>query len=263
MQFSSTEITIAIVLSTFVFALAPLFLILYVKEFNRRKRLNREERLLMKERFEAELLRTHVEVQEQTMQRIAHELHDNIGQLLSLTTLTLSSIQIKDPVRSAEKISNSISLVNKSIKELRDLAKLLHGEPILRAGLADTIQHEVNQLEKAGIYQIRTMNKLTKGKMPPSDKDLIFLRLLQEIFNNIIKHSQATFIEIEVAYHAPLLHLMVRDNGVGFDYEVARLQSSGMGFQSIHQRVHLVKGFLQVSSSPGQGSQISIQIPYP
>ncbi|WP_316755793.1 sensor histidine kinase [Pedobacter aquatilis] len=217
----------------------------------------------MQQKFEAEILKTHIEVQEQTMQTIATELHDNIGQLLSLTTLTLNSINVSENEKATEKVNNSLSLVNKSIKEIRELAKILHGEQIVESGIGNAIEQEINWLKRVGGYELSINNDLLDVKVSSPDKDLIILRLLQEIINNIIKHAQATSIQIDTGLKNDTLLLTVKENGVGFDYNEAKNKKTGMGLASIQKRIEMIKGKIDVNSAIEKGTSIFIEIPYP
>nr|WP_276899085.1 ATP-binding protein [Pedobacter kyonggii] len=217
----------------------------------------------MQQKFESEMLQTRVEVQDQTMQSIATELHDNVGQLLSLTTLTLNSINLNDGEKAKKKIDNSLALVNKSIKELRELAKLLHGEQLVENGIGHAIDQEINWLNKAGSYELKINNQLIDLQITSPNKDLIILRLLQEIINNIIKHAQATDIQIDSHLANNILHLRVAENGIGFNPEEIKSKKSGMGLNSIYKRIEMINGKLILNSTPGEGTSISIEVPYP
>ncbi|WP_441902935.1 sensor histidine kinase [Pedobacter psychrotolerans] len=217
----------------------------------------------MQQKFEAEILQARIEVQDQTMQTIATELHDNIGQLLSLTTLTLNSVNINDSEKAEKKIGDSLSFINKSIRELRELAKLLHGEQVVENGIGYALDQEVNWLSKTGAYEIEVNNSLVDLIEKSPDKDLIILRLLQEIINNIIKHANATAITFNAYYEDKTLHLQVKENGIGFNYEQAAAASSGMGLNSIYKRIEMINGKLVLNSSPNHGTNILIEIPYP
>jgi len=263
MQFSSTEIIVLVVIGTAIFLLAPLFLLINFKEYNRRKQEAIEEQKDLQIKFESELLKTQIEVQEQTMQTIASDLHDNIGQLLSLTALTLNSINLNEPQRLEKKVTESLNLVNSSIKELRGLAKLMHGEFIVQTGLGKAIKQELDRLKKLGNYKLKVKNELINIDISSPNKDLIILRLLQEIINNIIKHSQATYIEFNVYTLDEKLHLNIKDNGIGFDIENIQMKKSGMGLNSMFKRVALINGEIVINSTPLTGTSISIEIPYP
>src|SRR5476649_1733710 len=154
-----------ILIATLIFLLAPLSVILYILVYNRRKVRHIEEKEQMKLAFDAEIVKTQLEVQEQTMQNIGADLHDNIGQLLSLSSLTLSSIQLDDLEKAQQKIDAAIDLTGRSIKEMRLLGKLLQGDQLLGVGLSEAIYHEINWIEKSGVYQV---NYVQEGEMPPN-----------------------------------------------------------------------------------------------
>jgi len=263
MQSQATQIAILISITTFIFLLMPLFLIIYIRSYTRHKKNHLLEKEHMRQKFESEILQARIEVQDQTMQTIATELHDNIGQLLSLTTLTLNSVNLMDSEKAEKKIGNSLSLINKSIKELRELAKLLHGEQIVENGIGYALDQEINWLNKTGAYEIEINNTLVDLTEKSPDKDLIILRLLQEIINNIIKHANATAITFNAYYEEKILHLQIKENGIGFDYEQAAIAPSGMGLNSIHKRIEMINGKLILNSSPSNGTNILIEIPYP
>jgi signal transduction histidine kinase len=254
----------AILLSALVFFLIAAGLVFLVFTYNKRRKIHAIEKESLKKTYETILLKTQIEVQEQTMQTIASNLHDNIGQLLSLTNLTLASINIDDKEKASKKIDNSTELVNKSIKELRELAKLLQGEKLLEKGIGYALAQEVAWLEKSEIYQINFTNQLEENLEDSAEKDLIILRLFQEIVNNIIKHAQATEIIISLAQQQGSLVIVIKENGIGFNYhDVSKNSSGGLGLHTIDKRVKLIEGTFQVDSEIGKGTQITLIIPYP
>ncbi|MGZ3751167.1 MAG: histidine kinase, partial [Mucilaginibacter sp.] len=143
-----------IIITTLIFLLAPAFLLSYIFIYNRRKKRHIEEKAQLKMVFDAELIKTQMEIQEQTMQTIGVELHDNIGQLLSLTSLTLNSIELDNLDKTKQKLDAAIELNLKSIKEMRQLGKLLHGEQLVKLGLDEAIRSEVNWIEKSGRFAV-------------------------------------------------------------------------------------------------------------
>lgn len=263
MQLSSSEIITIVTLGTLIFLLAPLFLLIYIRQYNQRKIKNIEEKKIMAQQFESELLKTQIEVQEQTMQTIASNLHDNIGQLLSLTNITLGSINLGQAEKAETKINTSVELVNKSIKELRELAKLLQGEQLLQKGIGYALEQEINWLKKTEAYEVHFENSLTDDIDSSPQTDLVILRLFQEMSNNIIKHAQATKILIKLYHEENRLFLSIKENGIGFDYEAAKASKNGLGLTSIEKKVKLVNGVFNIQSIPHKGTQIEIQIPYP
>ncbi len=231
-------------------------------QYYRRKKNHAQEKETMQHQFYAEILKTQIEVQEQTMQTIAADFHDNIGQLLSLTNLTLGSIDLKNLKKSTQKIETSINLVNTSIKELRDLAKLFQGELLVEISLSHAIEQEINWLEKGDRYQINASIELAAITVQSPNKDLIILRLLQEIFNNIIKHSSATEVLINAYLKEDIFYLIVQDNGIGFDHTKAMEDKNGLGLHSLYKRIQLINGEINIESST-TGTNITIKTSYP
>lgn len=262
MQVSSKEIVALIALTSLVFLLAPLFLIRYVLLYNRRKRKHEEEKALITQTLETEMLRTQMEVQEQTLRTIAYDLHDNIGQLLSLTTITLSSINLDDKAKAAEKILFIEDLTARSTSEVKALSRMLHSEEILSRGLFSAMEFELNWLKRSDRFSIH----FDKPSFPSFDsdpgKETITFRLFQEIINNIIQHAKATDIFITLNRADGALQLTIRDNGVGFDVAPTLARKSGMGLHNIRKRAALIKGTADIQSAPGAGTTITLNIPY-
>src|SRR5476651_399557 len=134
---ADNEVKQLIIIATLIFLIAPAFILLYIFIYNRRKKKHIEEKAQMKLNFEAEIVKTQLEIQEQTMQTIGADLHDNIGQLLSLTSLTLGSIELNDLTKVREKVNAAIDLTGRSITEMRQLGKLLQGEQLIASGLPE------------------------------------------------------------------------------------------------------------------------------
>ncbi|HEY3388049.1 MAG TPA: sensor histidine kinase [Prolixibacteraceae bacterium] len=232
-------------------------------EYLKRQKKHREEILLEKFRTEQLILQTQIEVQEQTRKNLAADLHDNIGQLLSLTNVTLASINTNDKEKAEQKIADTRELVTRSIRELRQLSKIIHGEQLIQQGLLKTIEQEITWLERNGHYSVEFVHHLPDIAVNTADKDLFAYRLLQESINNIIKHSGANRIRIELVYKEPLLHLTVTDNGIGFNADEKPAQQGGLGLLNMQKRVGLLNGSMQVHSEENKGTTITFSIPYP
>jgi len=260
---ANEEIRNIVIIITLIFLIAPAFIIIYVIIYNQRKKRHIEEKAQMKLNFEAEIAKTQLEIQEQTMQTIGADLHDNIGQLLSLTSLTLNSIEIENRLKSQQKIEAAIDLTLQSIKEMRLLGKLLQGDQLVVLGLPEAIRYQISWLERAGQYEI-SYNQ--ESEMPAENNpniDLILFRILQEILNNIIKHARATRINIKLDYQENLLLLQIEDNGIGFCTDGLPANQIGMGLQNISKRAAIVGGEVSIKSQMGEGTCVAIVIPYP
>jgi len=261
MQISSKEIYSIIGLSSLVFLIAPIFVILYVLSYNKKKRKNEKEKLLMRQTFENEILHTRIEVQEQTLKTVSYDLHDNIGQFLSLIPLTISSIDQSKVGAYAEKINTIDDIARRAINEIKLLARLLHGEDLLEKGLVPAIEAELAWLNRAAKYEVSFENESYGAKEPDLARDTFLFRSFQEGINNIIQHAKATRIEIELRQEDAKMTLMISDNGIGFPVAETSAKRSGMGIGNILRRAKMIDGQATISSAPGTGTQIKITIP--
>jgi two-component system NarL family sensor kinase len=260
---SETEVLVAIVTILLLFITSTVVIILSLLRYQKKRLQHNKELLVNEERFKMELIQAEIEVQEQTRKTLAADLHDNIGQLLSLTNVTLGSINLDDKQKATKKISDIQGLVEKSIKELRQLSKVIHGEQLIQKGLRATIEQEVTWLERNGFYTVF----FTCQGSPPEDnnvnKDLFLYRLLQETLNNAIKHSAADTFNIRLTYAENTVKLVIGDNGIGFDVEEAMIRQNGLGLPNMKKRISLLQGSLDIHSVLKQGTTLTFEIPYP
>jgi signal transduction histidine kinase len=260
---SEKEVLVAIITVLLLFVTSTVVIVLSLLRYQKKRLQHNKELQVNEERFKMELIQAEIEVQEQTRKTLAADLHDNIGQLLSLTNVTLGSINVDDKQKTTKKISDIQSLVEKSIKELRQLSKVIHGEQLIQKGLKATIEQEITWLERNGFY---TVYFRCEG-MPPEDnnvnKDLFLYRLLQESLNNAIKHSAADMFNIHLTYSENTVKLAIGDNGVGFDVEEAMVKQNGLGLQNMKKRISLLQGTLDIHSVAKHGTTITFEIPYP
>jgi signal transduction histidine kinase len=261
MQVSSKEIISLITLSSIIFLIAPMFLIRYVLLYNKKKRKHTEEKVLMQEAYQTELLKTQIEVQEQTLKTVAYDLHDNIGQLLSLTSVTLSTIDASDPVAVVEKIAFIEDLTQRSIKEVKVLSKLLHSEELIKMGLVEAIAFELSWLQRSNRFKLVFNAPEKLSMMAKNSQETIVFRLFQEIINNIIQHAKATTIVINLIEINGMADLTIADDGIGFDVEEIYRNNKGMGLSNIKKRTEMLNGQAHITSAPGEGATIKIIIP--
>lgn len=256
------EVKNLLVLITLIFSIVPIALLIYVSLYNKRKKKHIEEKEKLRLANE-ELIKAQHEIREQTMQTIGTDLHDNIGQILSLTALTLKSIKSEEPSKVLPKVNAAVELVSRSIQEMRLLGKLLEGDQLVAKGLDEAIKQEINWIEKSGSYTVKYSQIGVGPTVVDANKDLILFRIIQESLNNIIKHAQATKIKLTLSYLPDQLQLCIVDNGVGFDTKNPMLTQNGMGLQNIQKRTALIGGEALINSSLSKGTTVTISIPYP
>lgn len=163
-------------------------------------------------RFQQELLKSKIEIQNQTFQTISQEIHDNIGQVLSLVKINLYTADFADLPATREKIKCSTALVSKAIVDLRDLSKSLSAEIIKEIGLHKTIQREIALMSKSSQYEIVFEHQGQPFRFD-KQKELILFRIFQELINNIIHHAGAKTVIVRLFYEPGLFNLTVSDDG--------------------------------------------------
>ena len=191
--------------------------------------------------------------------RMARDLHDGLGGLLSGVKLALNNMKgnvilSEDNVRDFDR---AIDMLDSSIKELRRVAHNMMPEALIKFGLKDTLLdfcQSLNELNEMDIkFQflgefLRVDNKL----------EINVFRILQELVNNAVKHSQAKSLIIQMIQETNRLCFIVSDNGIGFDTELVK-SYKGIGLSNIKSRVESMKGLLDVYSKPGEGSEFTIE----
>ncbi len=236
--------------------------LLFILLLQRRKS-NRfiRERETLKIVFNEQLLKSQLEIQEQSFNTISMEIHDNVGQTLSLLKVQLNIIDQKD-VLDKTLIKEAKENVGKAMTDLRDIAKSLSTDRIQHSTLSEMTEHELLRISQTGVMRVAFQNE---GEERPvkDEKKLIIFRIIQECFQNIIKHAGATSIIVFFAYLDKHLKIEITDNGIGFDtYLLLNNGSKGLGLQNIIKRAEIVGGEAQIDSTIDKGTKIIIITPY-
>jgi len=264
MQDKGQEIYVIILMGVGLALLLVGFIVTILFLYQRRQHRQEKQLSRMKDQYEQELLRSQLEIQEATFKTIAQELHDNIGQVLSVVKLSLSILPLEKDHPAYESVLNSRQMLNKVIYDMADLTKSLHTDRITQIGLVEAIRFDVDSLRKTGLLEIGFT--VSGDEYPFEDQRGIFLfRMFQEMLNNILKHSKATQVNIAVIYTIDnKFVLKVEDNGIGFDPDKKRTQassSSGIGLKSMTNRAHLIHAAISIQSQPGKGTVITVELP--
>lgn len=208
-----------------------------------------------------EVLETQLEIKEQTMKNISQEIHDNIGQVLSLVNLHLSSIEINNNPNVSGKICKSMELVSKAVNDLRNLSKTMDGENIGRVGLTESVQLNLELIERTGLISTSCVLSGYEYRMEFS-KEIVMYRIIQEVLQNIIKHSQATSINVHINFGEEMFEISITDNGIGFNKGITgSCLKTGAGLRNMQNRAQLIGAILGIKSAPGQGTRVSLLLP--
>lgn len=264
MPTENQEIYFIIIIGGVLALLLVGFIVTILFLYQRRQYRQEQELSAMKDLYDQELMKSQLEIQENTLKNLSQELHDNIGQLLSVAKLSLAVLPIPKDHEAFEPVQNSREMLNKAILDLSDLTKSLHSDRISQVGLAESIRYEVDSIKRTGLVEI----ELTANTMEipfGQQKEVFLFRIFQEIVNNILKHSQATLVKVELTYNAEKNFILrIEDNGVGFDVEEMKgsvSSSKGVGLRSIFNRAKLIGAEMTMKSEPGKGVVVTIELP--
>jgi two-component system sensor histidine kinase DegS len=219
------------------------------------------EKTINQQKFRSVLI---LEGQEEERKRIAMDIHDGIGQMLTSLKFQIESINVKNEGAASAKIAEVEALIKDVIKEVRkvtfNLKPTVLGDYGLQAGLNVFIT-EIGKLVSIPMV-LHTGEEIER--LPQKIENNIF-RIIQEAINNSIKYSQATRIDVHLGQSDGGLVAIVRDDGQGFDTGIIESRSvnieSGRGFFNMYERTEYVNGKLEITSAPGKGTTVQLTVP--
>jgi len=225
-------------------------------------------RLKQKAKFQREIMKQQelatkavLAAEEKERQRIARDLHDGVGQMMSVAKMNLSAFESdlqfldKDQQESFEKI---INLVDESCREVRSVSHNMMPNALLKNSLAIAIKDFVDKIEKRSL-KVRVYTEGLDDRLD-SNLEIILYRVIQECVNNVIKHAEASRLDISVLKDNEGISATIEDNGKGFDVG-DKDKFEGIGLKNIITRIEYLKGMVDFDSSPGRGTLIALNVP--
>ncbi len=240
--------------------------LIYRNLSNQRKIAKQESLLKEKEiqqlQQERQLLATNsiLKGQEEERTRVARDLHDGLGGLLTSVKLTLSKVRGNFilPEASAGVFARALEQLDAAINEMRRVAHSMMPEALVRYGLYDSLKDFCEDLNETGQIKVQ-LQVLGLEQRLDSSVEVVIYRIVQELLNNILKHAQASEAYVQIVRRADTLHLTVEDNGIGFDAKNLD-KTKGAGLHNIENRVAYLGGTLDIRSSVGEGTSVEIEV---
>lgn len=239
--------------------LLGLAILLGYSYFQRRKL--KEQKHLQSEILKQQDLSTKavIEAEEKERVRIAADLHDGIGQLLSAAKMNLHAVEENFTNETQKNIlEKAISLVDESAKEIRSVSHNIMPNALIKSGLGFAVKDFIQKLDNKKL-QVNVNATGLNAKLN-TNIEIVVYRIIQECVNNVIKHSKANRLDISLINENDFLEIMIEDNGVGFDVQKA-LNKDGIGLKNIKTRVEYLKGTLDIDSKENNGTMMAIHIP--
>ena len=202
------------------------------------------------QQYEKEIAESQVEIREQTLRNISWELHDNIGQLLTLAKIQLQSVA--DNPENIKEVNDNLTTI---LNEVRSLSKVINPDFISNIKLNEAIQLEIDRFNRLNYIQ---SSLIVEGQYFDLDSkaEIIIFRILQEFFSNTIKHSKASKLKVKMNYTEDKLIIIAEDNGKGFD--ALNVSENGIGLNNMKKRGHLINADISIQSVLNKGTQLTI-----
>lgn len=205
-------------------------------------------------RFEKELATSQIEMKEQTLNYIGQELHDDLGQKLSVVRLRQNQLIAKMKDSEKEELVELNELLGECIQDIRDLSKTLITEQVIHFGLIESLEREISKIQKLRLLKIELITQKHDIDIMPKH-GLILFRIIQESINNILKHSKAKNVSIKIEDDHKKLDILISDNGKGFN---TNLKKDGSGLKNMELRAKIIHAEFSIQSEPEKGTQTSI-----
>lgn len=255
---TSAERNLLIYMVCVLLILCALIIVFFVV-FQKRKNNLIRDKMQQQQAFEEEISNTQIEIQEQTLKNIGQELHDNIGQLLSVANMQLSIMASTVDESIKGQFTETKDVVKDSLREVRALSKSLNTDIIIHKGFQESVQNEIDRLNR---LQILKANLHVDGNQDSfnNEKDSIILfRIFQEFLSNTIKYASANIFNTTLIFESDKLILKATDDGSGFDLKTIE---QGSGLINMQNRSNLINATYKLNSEVGKGTSLKVVYPY-
>jgi signal transduction histidine kinase len=251
--------TIILIILAIVFVLSAVIAWLSMNRYKLRQKALMNAEMLRQQEIRTKAV---LAAEEQERQRIGRDLHDGVGQTLSAAKLNLSALQSTLPVsdqKDKDKMQNALDLLDDSVKEVRSISHSMMPNMLIKSGLASAVREFINKL--TGDKLKIDLNIVGMDQRLDDTVEIVLYRVFQEIINNIMRHSAATHVTIQLLRHDTEIVMMIEDNGKGFDVSKAKNDENGIGLKNITSRVEYLHGSIDFDSMPGRGTTVTVEIP--
>ena len=250
MNFSQTDLLI--ILSTFIIMTVVLMMVAIYSVFIKKKSQLILAQKIKESVFEQELANSQVEIKEQTLNYVGQELHDDLGQKLSVARLMTNKMAFSTE-NEREQIVNEINvLLGECIQDIRNLSKVFITKQIEHFGFVESLEREIFRIKRLQLMEVDYKINNHDLIINP-EHALILFRIIQECITNVIKHSKSKWIQLAVDDENNFIKISVKDNGIGFS---AKSKEDGSGLKNMISRAKIINADFTINSSENDGTEI-------
>ncbi len=245
-----------VLIGSTVMLLMAMFIVFFVLFYQRRQGEQRLKMQDMEAEFQKKLLDVTMAATEAEQRRIAQDLHDDIGAMLSVTKLSVNALhqRLQKDATNSRLIEQIKQTLDEAVGNVRRISRELIPTTLEHFGLPAAIQEFVGRSNHSSKLNITFDHIGDEQQRLPARTELMLYRIAQELISNAIKHSGCTLIEIQTLYTSYQIALVVKDNGKGFDIEsIKNRPIPGLGLDSIEGRLRIINGKIQFETAPSQG----------
>ncbi len=256
----NSNIVLLIALGTAATLFMAIAIVLFVVFYQKRMLSEQLRRQELEKTVQRQILQATLESQEAERRKVAADLHDSIGGMLSAIRVGVSRLATLLP--EPQKMEASKQMLDDTIDAVRQISRDLMPATLEKFGLATAVRELAERLQATSHIQIGVVEMGTRTEADLSkSQELMLFRIAQELLNNAIKHAQATYIEVVLSYGAAL-QLTVEDNGVGLSREqIAQSRKTSLGLFNVQSRLQLLHAHLEVDDRKTDGCKITVTLP--
>ncbi|MFT4094378.1 MAG: sensor histidine kinase [Niabella sp.] len=252
-----SEIYVFIFTGLLLFGILTSFIVIFIVTYYKKQQQHLREKHLLQAKFNEELLSSKIEIQEKAFEEISRELHDNVGQQLSAAAIYLNLVSMDPRNAHNEKLDTCREIISNSLQDLRHISQTLLGEKVTTAGIIASVQLEISKINKLAICKATLETDDSIIQLDPQ-KEIILFRIIQEAISNATKHAPGCNINIQTKLEADQFNIKIADNGNGFAIHTA---NTGIGLLNMRSRAQTIGAGFNLTSEPGRGTLIEINLP--
>ena len=236
-----------VIITSLLIAIVIVFFVISVIRYNKRYM------QLQKERVQAQIM-----IQEQERKRIANDLHDSLGPMLSTVKLYMHSLTVENET-DKQSLDKASGYIDETIKNLREISYNLLPSSLTRNDLVMVVKEYISRITSH--HTLKIQFEAPDNTVIPKKIEIHLFRIVQEIVHNTIKHSGASALKLSITNKADGLVLISEDNGKGFDLGGTREGSEGLGLKSMENRCEMIDATLKIVTARNEGCKIIIKVP--
>lgn len=203
-------------------------------------------------------IKAEITAQENERKRIAHDMHDELGPVISAVKLQINHLELNSD-NDRQIIERSNKYIDDIVKKMREIAYNLLPNTLVRHGLVKALEEYVHKTY--GMYDLEIQLEHEGEWQLSKEEEINIYRIVQEIIHNTIKHAKARKLKIQLRRDQDKLYLITTDNGIGFDYDRQSTKNVGLGLFNLQSRAEILNAKFSLKSEAGKGTRFIFEIP--